>query len=94
MRRFHLQRDDDESGVSGTGIVAEGVLFSGGKVVLCWLTRFTSVAVYDDLQTAMQIHGHGGKTRVVFRDEVPVVPSGPLPDSGPPTLPPPVIDKD
>lgn len=79
MRRFHLQRDVDTSGVSGTGVVAEGVLFSSGKVVLSWLTRHTSVAVYDDLETMLQIHGHGNNTRVVFRDEVPSLPSTPAP---------------
>lgn len=77
MRRFHLERDEDESGVSGTGIVAEGVLFSSGKVVLSWLTEHTSLGIYDDLATAIQIHGHGGKTRIVFRDDKPSLPSDP-----------------
>ena len=39
-RRFELHRDDDVSGVSGTGVVAEGVLFSSGRVALEWLSAW------------------------------------------------------
>lgn len=63
---FTLERDEDESGISGTGTVAVGVRFPGGKCALRWLTEHSSVAVYDDVQTVRRIHGHGGKTRVVF----------------------------
>lgn len=45
MKRFHLQRLVDDTGVSGTGRVAEGVVFQNGKCVLSWLTSHTSVAV-------------------------------------------------
>src|SRR5205085_3748143 len=34
---FHLLRYEDESGVSGTGWVAEGAVFSNGWVALTWL---------------------------------------------------------
>lgn len=34
MKRFHLVRKEDASGVSGTGHVAEGIMFSDGKVVI------------------------------------------------------------
>lgn len=64
MRLFRLRRTEDVSGVSGTGIVAEGVVLSNGKCVLSWLTRYTSVAVYDDLATLVAIHEHGGRTVV------------------------------
>ena len=64
--KFTLERDEDESGISGTGVVAVGVRFNGGKCVLHWLTEYSSVAVYDDIETVRRIHGHGGKTRVVF----------------------------
>jgi hypothetical protein len=68
-RLFHLFRDNDESGVSGLGRVAEGVLFANGKVVLSWNTKHTSVAVYDSMEQVTAIHSHGGKTRVVFDDD-------------------------
>lgn len=68
MRRFRLIRDEDASGVSGTGFVAEGVHFANGKVVLAWLTQASSLGVYDSMDDLMRIHGHGGKTRVVWTD--------------------------
>lgn len=69
-RTFALLRDTDETGISGTGRVAEGVLFSNGRVALTWLTKHTSVSVYDSMDAVEAIHGHGGKTRVVFDEEV------------------------
>lgn len=68
MRRFYLQRHEDETGVSGIGRVAEGVIFSNGKVALTWLTDYTSVAVYDTIEAVRVIHGHNGKTEVVYED--------------------------
>lgn len=68
MKLFYLYRKEDESGISGTGFVAEGVVFENGKCVLAWLTEYTSVAVYDDIETLREIHGHRGKTIVVWED--------------------------
>lgn len=68
MRIFQLDRKEDVSGVSGTGIVAEGVQFSSGKVVISWLSENTSIAVYDSLGMARNVHCHGGKTVVVWID--------------------------
>jgi hypothetical protein len=65
MKLFELRRTEDESGVSGTGTVAQGVIFDNGKCVLTWLTEYTSIAVYDDIETVRRIHGHNGKTKVV-----------------------------
>ena len=69
MRIFELHRDVDTSGVSGTGRVAQGIIFDNGKVALTWLTKFTSVAVYDSIETAVNVHGHQGNTRFVYLDE-------------------------
>ena len=66
MRQFILQRDEDESGISGTGHVAEGVMFDDGKVVLHWLTEFSSIAIYDNLRVMEAIHSHDGKTEVLW----------------------------
>jgi hypothetical protein len=68
MRFFHLVRTEDESGVSGTGIVAEGVCFSNGKCALNWLTKYTSVAIYDSIEELENIHGHNGKTLVEWEE--------------------------
>lgn len=67
-KRFVLQRTEDESGVSGTGMVAEGTLFTNGKVVLAWVSDIKSVTVYENMEELDQIHGHGGKSHVVWID--------------------------
>ena len=63
---FHLHRVEDESGVSGTGRIAQGIVFDNGKVALTWLSDHPSVTVYDTLGEIHAIHGHGGKTEVVM----------------------------
>jgi len=67
-RRFLLIRDLDDVGVSGTGVVAEGVLSSTGKVVLFWLTHYKSVGVYDSIEDCSAIHCHGGLTYIQWID--------------------------
>jgi hypothetical protein len=66
LRVFHLVRDEDISGVSGIGHVAVGVVFPSGRVVLEWLGVDRSFEILDDLDHVERIHGHGGKTRIVF----------------------------
>lgn len=66
MKLFELHRDVDTSGVSGTGVVAQGAVFDNGMVVVAWVgARPVSVGVYQDLKAAMDVHGHGGHTRFV-----------------------------
>jgi hypothetical protein len=67
-RRFQLRRDEDETGVSGTGTVAEGVEFTSGMVAMTWLSPHRCVNVYESIKTVEQLHGHGGKTVVVWLD--------------------------
>jgi hypothetical protein len=71
MRKFHFMRLEDASGVSGCGIVAEGVIFSNGKVALEWLTNRASTALYDSIADVEYIHGHAGRTKIIFDDEAP-----------------------
>lgn len=68
MRRFHLRRDVDSTGVSGTGRVAEGVEFSNGWCAMTWLSEVTSVVFYPNLEMLVAVHGHGGNTEVVLED--------------------------
>jgi hypothetical protein len=65
-RLFHLVREEDETGISGTGVVAEGIEFSNGMCALCWLTAMHSVAVYPNVRQLEAIHGHNGRAKVVF----------------------------
>ena len=70
MKPFWLQRVEDESGVSGVGLVAEGVIFSSGWCALTWLTEHMSVSLYQSIEEVEAIHGHDGKTKVVTGTEI------------------------
>jgi transcriptional regulator with XRE-family HTH domain len=69
MKRFVLSRTLDPVGISGTGKIAEGVMFTNGKVVLQWLTQYQSIGIYDCVSDVLSIHGHNGTTSVVFIDD-------------------------
>lgn len=68
LRRFTLVRSEDVSGTSGTGVVAEGVEFSNGQVVIHWLSQLESVNVYANAKVLEKLHGHEGRTVVVWTD--------------------------
>ena len=68
MKRFYLERLIDESGISGIGIIADGIMFSNGQVVLCWRTFTSSLGIYQTLDDMIRIHGHNGKTIIQWID--------------------------
>jgi hypothetical protein len=68
MRRFVLDRREDATGTSGTGIVAEGVQFSNGQVVIHWISQLEAVNVYANALVLEELHGHGGMTSVRWVD--------------------------
>lgn len=68
MRRFHFERREDASGVSGVGKVAEGIVFSDGRVAIEWLSNCPSTNIYNSLEDVDRIHGHEGRTQIVFDD--------------------------
>jgi hypothetical protein len=67
-RRFQLVRHHDVTGVSGTGIVADGVLWPDGKVAIHWRGQRVSTAVWDTILDVQEIHGHGGATVICWID--------------------------
>ena len=69
MITFHLVRDEDVSGVFGTGPVVEGVIFENGQVVIHWITVTPSIGIYKNVEDLMTIHGHDGKTRLVYEED-------------------------
>jgi hypothetical protein len=71
IRKFHLDRKVDVSGVSGVGQVAEGVVFSDGQCAVKWLTDISSLVIYACVEDVEAIHGHGGATTIVFEDPEP-----------------------
>lgn len=67
-RRFKLVRHTDVSGVSGTGVVAEGIEWSDGWVTVHWRGQYPSTVVWPDLDAVIAIHGHNGATAIVWDD--------------------------
>ena len=55
---FEMIRNADDSGISGTGLVAEGVLFSTGKCVVTFIGdgATPSVIVWDSFEQFRKIH--------------------------------------
>lgn len=68
IRRFQLERDHDETGISGTGVVAYGVRFPDNTCVLRWDTQVNSTVFYSSIADLLAIHGHQGATRLVWLD--------------------------
>lgn len=74
MRAFNLVRNTDVTGISGTGVVAEGVEFSDGTTVLRWLPAGTArpdhvrptTVIHDSIESVIGLHGHDGATRVQY----------------------------
>jgi len=68
IRRFLLERDEDWTGVSGVGAVAEGVLFTDGTVAIRWRGRNPSTVFWSNFLDAQEVHGHDGRTRFTMLD--------------------------
>ncbi len=67
IRTFHLERKEDESGVSGVGEVAFGCQFTDtGECVLHWIGSHSCTNIYHNISDVNFLHGHNGKTKVVF----------------------------
>ncbi len=69
VRRFVLVRHADVSGVSGVGIVAEGVRFTSGQIALQWRREPMALSVFASIGDLLRVHGHGGSTEVRWLDE-------------------------
>ncbi len=66
IRRFHLDRREDVSGVSGTGVVAKGYKFFGWAVIV-WPRPWPTITLHPrGMKSVEHIHCHGGKTQIVW----------------------------
>jgi hypothetical protein len=63
---FVLRRNADVTGISGTGVVADGVRFPDGRVATRWRDSqgVAQTCAWDRLGHVKQIHGHNGATVV------------------------------
>jgi hypothetical protein len=69
MQAFDMERVNDESGVSGTGIVLSGIIFQDGKVVIRWNSGTASTTVFDSWEDFEEIHINphpGNETKIHF----------------------------
>ena len=65
-----LVRTDDETGISGTGVVAWIVEFPDGVTVTRWaVTDIRQTCVWAAVDDVLAIHGHGGKTTIKWASE-------------------------
>ena len=58
IETFTICRQGDESGISGTGVVIEGVQYATGQVVLHWLTPTPkgSIAIFESIEDFKRVH--------------------------------------
>jgi hypothetical protein len=80
MRRFHFNRTEDASGISGLGRVAEGVLFDNGLIALSWISLHKCVNIYASYAEMMAVHGHDGDTELIWEDSDPKAAPEPEPE--------------
>lgn len=62
MRTFNVVRHEDVTGVSGIGVVAEGVEFHDGTVAFRWRGLYRSTVLWDSIKGVVAVHGHDGRT--------------------------------
>ena len=77
-RRFQLIRRDDETGVSGTGVVVEGVVFSDGHAAIHWTgSKWPTTTPHPGgIESVLDVHGHDGKTVLMWLDAYPAADYG------------------
>lgn len=69
-RRFYLLRREDVTGISGEGIVAWGVMWEDGSATMRWCVddKPKTTTFYEWLEDVEDLHGHDGKTQIIFID--------------------------
>ena len=73
IRTFTVCRQKDETGVSGEGVVIEGVLLASGHCIIHWLypPPRGGLAIFDSLQDFEKVHikpHPSNKTILTFED--------------------------
>jgi len=71
MRRFYLWRLEDETGISATGRVLEGVLTPSGRVIVEWRPPHATITIFNSLEEfrALHVDAHPSKNEIVWVDE-------------------------
>lgn len=71
MRRFYLLRSEDETGISATGRVLEGVLTPSGKVIVEWRPPHTTITIFNSLEEFRTLHvdAHPSMNEIIWLEE-------------------------
>ncbi len=70
-RTFTMIRLFDETGVSGTGPVVEGVVFPDGQTVIWWNTEESSTTMFKSFEVFQHIHvdsHEANRTQIQWHD--------------------------
>jgi hypothetical protein len=73
MQNFWVYRVKDESHISGTGCVLEGVVFHNGDVYVCWRSKTPSVGVFESFEEFKSVHidtHPSNGTRIVWGEKL------------------------
>lgn len=73
IRTFTVARRFDESGVSGTGVVIEGVVLATGQCIVHWLypPPRGGIAIFDSMNDFIKVHigpHPANKTIITYQD--------------------------
>jgi len=73
IRTFTVCRRSDESGVSGDGVIIEGVSLATGQCVIHWLYPLPSgaIAIFNGFDDFLKVHVHphpSNKTIITWED--------------------------
>lgn len=71
FRRFYLNRVNDQTGISRTGRVLEGILTQSGKVFVEWRPPHSTMGIYNSLTEFKTIHVdcHPSCNEIVWLDD-------------------------
>ena len=73
IKTFTVARQSDQTGVSGTGVVIEGVVLATGQCIVHWLypPPRGGIAIFDSMNDFIRVHIQphpGNKSIITYQD--------------------------
>ena len=73
IRTFTVYRDEDQTGVSGAGVVIEGAKLASGQAIIHWLypPPRGGIAIFDSMDDFIKVHINphpSNKTIITYED--------------------------